>query len=687
MPAPTLCVVTVAGRVGPAALALPVGWAAADVVEPAPAVTDGVEPPAPEPSGDPTTTSPATPTPTPSPTATPTSTATPTPTTEPEPTSSPEPTPEPTTTAPTVSPAPAPVPTTPTTPAPVAPEPTPGVVAPVVPVWPSRPAVAESTLPGGVVLAAALVLVGAAAGLWWWWRRVHATEGTGADGSGAAAVATAGSVAAGTRTAAAGDDAPTLVLPLPDADDDAPAAPAPQMRPDDATAADPPGADPRDAPAEAAVTSVVTGTLPTVGERPDVDASSARGDETVRFLVRLGEGMVDAGAPIVQVNTTLQRVAAVNGLPEAAVVTFPTALMVSVPQHGGVQTAVSTAGSRALRLDQVGDVLDLANAAARGDVRPRDGLAALEGVLLSGPTSTAWRRAAGYVAVAAGLSLVLGGGWLDVLVAAVLGGAVSLLTTATRRVPAVYQGLLVAVAAFVVAVPVLLLARTGWPVGLLAPLVAPLVVFLPGALLTTGVVDLATRQMIAGSSRLAAGVMQLVLLALGITAAAGLVGVPASEVGSASSQPLGWAGPWVGVLVYAVGVVLHYDAHRAALPWIALVLLVAYAGQVLGGVLLGAVVSSFVGALVMTPVAMLAATRPSGPPFLVTFLPGFWVLVPGALGLVGVTSALGHSTEQAVTTIVTTGVSMVAISLGVLAGLAVGGTVVRRVAPDAPRIV
>ena len=235
--------------------------------------------------------------------------------------------------------------------------------------------------------------------------------------------------------------------------------------------------------------------------------------------------------------------------------------------------------------------------------------------------------------------------------------------------------------------PVLLLARTGWPVGLLAPLVAPLVTFLPGALLTTAVIDLATRQMIAGSSRLAAGVMQLVLLALGITVAAGLVGVPASEVGQESATALGWAGPWVGVLVYALGVVRFNDARADSLRWILLVLAVAYAGQVVGGVLFGAVVSSFVGAFVMTPVAVLTAARGHGPPFLVTFLPGFWLLVPGALGLVGVTSALGRSTDRAITTIVTTGISMVAISLGVLAGLAVGGWLQRRFAPEASHLV
>ncbi|MBO0900921.1 threonine/serine exporter family protein [Cellulomonas sp. zg-ZUI222] len=541
----------------------------------------------------------------------------------------------------------------PTAPAPVVPTTPTTEPAVQVPAFSSRPAVVESNVPWVVVALAAVVLVAAAAGLWWWWRRAVAERRA---GDGASAGGTADDVTGARR---GGPATAATTMPLPRVGDDA-----------DATLVLPTGEG-----------SPGPGT-------PEAEAFSARVDVTVQLLVRLGEAMIDAGSPIVQVNSTLQRVAAVNGLPDAAVVTFPTALIVSVPQHDTVQTAVSTAGSRALRLDQVSDVLDLANSAQRGDVRPREALEQLQRIVASDPATSTARRAAGYVAVAAGLSMVLGGGWLDTLVAAALGGVVAVLTAATRRVPPVYQGLIVAVCAFVVAVPVLLLVRTGWSVGLLAPLVAPLVTFLPGALLTTGVIDLATRQMIAGSSRLAAGVMQLVLLALGITAAAGLVGVPAADVGSTGADhPLGWVATWLGVLVYAVGVTTNNEAHRGSLPWITLVLVVGYAGQVLGGVLFGAVVSSFVGALAMTPVAMLAAARRGGPPFLVTFLPGFWLLVPGALGLVGVTSALGRSTDQAITTIVTTGVSMVAISLGVLAGLALGAGMQRRLAPDAARIV
>lgn len=399
--------------------------------------------------------------------------------------------------------------------------------------------------------------------------------------------------------------------------------------------------------------------------------------DTVRFLMVLGEAMIDSSAPVVQVTRTLERVAAVNGAPDVEVIALPTALLVSAPGGRSTQTAASSAGWRQLRLHQVQDVLEVADQAEAGDVGPVEGTERIRTAVAAPPLYPGGTRVLGYVGVSAGLAMILGGSLVDVLVASALGAGIAGVQVATVRMPAAYQALLVMSSAFVVSVAVFLLQRTGIDIGLLAPLVAPLVTFLPGALLTTAAIDLATRQMIAGSARLAAGVMQLVLLAIGITGAAALVGVPASAVGSVASQPLGWAGPWVGVLVFGVGVVFHHCARRAGLPWILLVLYVAYAGQVLGGLLFGSAFSAFVGALVMTPVAMFAATRPTGPPALVGFLPGFWLLVPGALGLVGVTSIIGNG-AQALSTVVTAGTTMVAISLGVLAGIALGSSVGRR---------
>ena len=65
------------------------------------------------------------------------------------------------------------------------------------------------------------------------------------------------------------------------------------------------------------------------------------------------------------------------------------------------------------------------------------------------------------------------------------------------------------------------------------------------------------------------------------------------------------------------------------------VLYVAYGAQVLGDVLFDGVLSALVGAAAMTPVAVIIARHRTGPPALVSFLPAFWLLVPGALGLIG----------------------------------------------------
>ncbi|GEA86932.1 threonine/serine ThrE exporter family protein [Cellulomonas cellasea] len=398
---------------------------------------------------------------------------------------------------------------------------------------------------------------------------------------------------------------------------------------------------------------------------------AGRRAETVRFLMVLGEAMIDSSVPVAQVTQTLERVAAVNDAADVEIVALPTALLVSLPGGAHPQTAASSTGVRQLRLHQVQDVLEVAELAERGGLTPAEGTARVRAAVDAPPLYSGPLRVLGYMGVSAGLAMILGGSLVDVLAAAALGTVIAGALVAGTRVAGAYQALLVLGCAFVVSVAVFLLSRTGADVGMLAPLVAPLVSFLPGALLTTAAIDLATRQMVAGSARLAAGGMQLVLLALGVTTAAALVGVPASDVGSAPYHPLGWAGPWLGVAVYGVGVVLHHSARRSALPWILLVLTVAYAGQVVGGLVFGGVFSAFVGALLMTLVAMYASTRPTGPPTLVGFLPGFWLLVPGALGLVGVTSVLGDDT-RALTTVVTAATTMVAISLGVLAGLALG---------------
>ena len=87
-------------------------------------------------------------------------------------------------------------------------------------------------------------------------------------------------------------------------------------------------------------------------------------------------------------------------------------------------------------------------------------------------------------------------------------------------------------------------------------LVPPLVTFLPGGMLTLGMVELAYGDMVSGSSRLITGFVQLVLLTFGLAAGAALLGAHPENLVYASSQfvKVPWAA-WAGVPVFCLGVV------------------------------------------------------------------------------------------------------------------------------------
>jgi uncharacterized membrane protein YjjB (DUF3815 family) len=128
-----------------------------------------------------------------------------------------------------------------------------------------------------------------------------------------------------------------------------------------------------------------------------------------------------------------------------------------------------------------------------------------------------------------------------------------------------------------------------------------------------------------------------------------------------------WA-PRLGVLVFAAGVVVANSAPPRSFPGMLLVLCAAWAGQVVGNAVFGGYVSAVLGALVMTPVAAWVARLPSAMPRQALFLPGFWLLVPGALGLIGLTQLAGDSRSAGTDDLVATVVSLFAVAIGILCG-------------------
>jgi uncharacterized membrane protein YjjP (DUF1212 family) len=410
------------------------------------------------------------------------------------------------------------------------------------------------------------------------------------------------------------------------------------------------------------------------GQVPQPEAAQRRSGtepatDVLVLLASAGEALIDSGFDVDDVDTNLEEIARAYGMADTEIIALPTALLVSSGTGGRLRTRAVTSGRQRLRLHQIEELDDVVRVARTGRIDPRWAHDQIVAIRTRPPPFGPSMQVLGQVLATVGLAVLLGSSWLGIVVAAGLGGLTGALLLAGSRVPPRFQVLLTVAASFSVSLVVFLLSRTGLDFDVAPSLIAPLVTLLPGALLTTSVIELATGQMISGAGRLAAGAAQLVLLGLGILAAGALVGVPAFDL-TATKPALGVLGPWLAVGVFGVGIVMNLCARPSSLGWILLVLYVAYGGQVLGGLFFGGVLSAFVGAAVMTPVADLVARQRTGPPAIVSFTPAFWLLVPGALGLVGV-AALLNGDSAGTTTLITTVETMVAIALGVLVGRAI----------------
>lgn len=389
------------------------------------------------------------------------------------------------------------------------------------------------------------------------------------------------------------------------------------------------------------------------------------------FLVGLGSALLSVGTAATDIQRTLTRVAIALGSPRATLIVFPTLIFVGMPEEKETRFEVAEPVGGEVRFDRAARVYTVVDRATAGRITATQGIEALAAIGSARPRFRRPLRMLGHGLAAAGVGLVLlGAEPLSLLYALVLGMLVGAAKLIVR--PGTYAAILLPViTAFALAIVVFEAARLA-PAFVPEPLqalVPPLVTLLPGAVLTTGIQELAAGDMVAGSSRLVSGIAQLVFLAFGIVAALTITGFPASIGLLTTHPPLGAFQPWIGVLLFSVGVYLYYCGPRRSLYFLTLVLLVAYGAQLAGAVLTGTVFSGFFGALALTVVAYLVQSIPGAPPAVVCFLPAFWLLVPGATGLIGLTqSAAGVDLDAS--SLTTVAGSIVAIALGVLVGTA-----------------
>jgi uncharacterized membrane protein YjjP (DUF1212 family) len=385
-----------------------------------------------------------------------------------------------------------------------------------------------------------------------------------------------------------------------------------------------------------------------------------------RLLLAMGVALTMTGDAVSEIQGQLRSIARAYGYERAHISVFPTLLMVSLGD--GQPASVRTIDSfRQLRLDQASAVIRLARSAERAEIAPPDALERLAGIFNTPSRFGTVAYIASHGVLTVGLGLLIHPAAVDLWVYAALGVLVGAMKAWGARFG--WGGYLLPIVAAAVVSAIAFLAHGGNDAASLRLTIPPLVTFLPGALLTMGTVDLAMGETVTGASRFVAGLLQLALLAIGIVVGAELVGNPhAGPVAGDAADTIGAWAAWLGVAIFGAGIFVHNVAPRRSLLWLLIVLFVAFGGQVAGKHIIDATLSGFVGAAVMVPVAHLIARARTCPPAHVMILPAFWLLVPGTIGLIGITELVGDNAEAGSANLGTALVSIPAVALGILVG-------------------
>ncbi|GAA4363907.1 threonine/serine exporter family protein [Nocardioides caricicola] len=388
-------------------------------------------------------------------------------------------------------------------------------------------------------------------------------------------------------------------------------------------------------------------------------------EEVLELLRDLGAAMSRAQDNAERITLILDDVAKAYGAYGVSFFVLPTGIFVRI--EAGSSTRVDfapTSSQSSLRLDQIDQLYRVVDDIRQGKLDVATAKARLAELLRRPRRLGMASVVIGTTILTLGLGLLLHPTAGAVPAYLLLGLVVGVLQWVAERERTLAMLLPVA-ASFAVTWAAFAWAAPTFDAAPLDLVIAALVVFLPGAALTMATVELAAGSMLSGSARLVYGLQRLLLLSFGIAMGVQVAGLPDH---AATSETLGAWAPWVGVFVFAVGHFFASAAPGRTFAWLVLVLYVAYAAQFAAGAVLGSLGGSFVAGAVLLPVAYLVQDRRSGPPVPATFLPAFWMLVPGALGLEGVTQLIGDEEVAGLGDFLNALLAVVAIAIGVLVG-------------------
>ena len=387
----------------------------------------------------------------------------------------------------------------------------------------------------------------------------------------------------------------------------------------------------------------------------------------MEFLTELGKALTASGISVVDITSILEKIA-IAYKTKAEILVFPTMILIKIGEQESAPLNAANQKPGFLPLNQVSEIYEPIYRAEAAEISPTEGKKCLRKILSEKHQFGPIGILIGYVLFSMGIGMLLQPTPEQLVVSGVLGAIVGFLLILSRGRTR-FLLILPVIAALIVSSLFLYGTKVGLLTGSVAMLLPALAYFLPGATLTTGMFELAYGEIISGASRVIYGTAILFLILFGVLVGIQITGITPQNLFVANSMNgLGWWAPYLGVIIFAVGMYLFMSIRNKDMPWVILILYIAFFGQQLGNHFVGGFFGAFSGSLLMAISGTIIERRDHKTPSFVSIMPAFWILVPGSLGFISLATFVSQNYFAAITDAIVVAMTIVAISLGLLLG-------------------
>lgn len=391
------------------------------------------------------------------------------------------------------------------------------------------------------------------------------------------------------------------------------------------------------------------------------------------FVIELARRLHAYGTTSQRLEAAVGGVAQRIGLP-CEIWSNPTGVILS---FGISNEAGPIDSTRVLRLEpgdidlrKLCEVDAIAERVQAGEIDVREGKAALRALDRPASRRMHLMTVFSFGLTSAAVAALLRTGWSDILVAAIIGWLIGLLSYVSIGRPRLAESL-EALAALMATFIAAAVATFIEPLAMKSVVIASLIVLLPGMMLTNAVSELSSQHLVSGTARFAGATAVLLKLAFGTVAAtqiARFLGwVPIEAV---PALPPLWV-EWVALLAASWAFAVLFRAGRRDYPLVMASAMLAYLATRYAGHAFGNEAGVFFAGLLVSAVSNVYARIANRPGALIR-VPGIILLVPGSVGF----RSLSFVFERDVYLGLDTGVLLLTLLISLVAGLLFGNLLV-----------